>query len=50
MCMPIRHHQLTVLKDNEHHVVLDIPIDLFGAQGHAGNYMLYQTVHQKPIL
>jgi hypothetical protein len=31
-------------------IVLDIPIDLFGAQGPAGNYMLYQTVHQKPIV
>ena len=49
--MPIRHHLLAVLKDNEHHVVLlDIPIDLYDAQGPAGNYMLYQTVHQKPIV
>ena len=50
MCMLIRHHQLAVLKDNEYHVVLDIPIDLYDAQGPAGNYMLYQTVHQKQIV
>jgi hypothetical protein len=30
--------------------VLDIPIDLYGAQGPAAQYMLYQTVHQKPIV
>ena len=30
--------------------VLDIPIDLIGAQGPAGDYMLYQTVHQRPIV
>ena len=30
--------------------ILDIPIDLFGAQGPGGNYMLYQTVHGFPIV
>jgi hypothetical protein len=35
---------------NSESVILDIPIDLIGAQGPAGNYMLYQIVHQKPIV
>jgi hypothetical protein len=30
--------------------VLDVPIDLFGAQGPAGDYMLFQTVHGQPIV
>jgi hypothetical protein len=30
--------------------ILDVPIDLYGAQGPAANYMLYQTVHHKPIV
>jgi hypothetical protein len=30
--------------------VLDVPIDLYGAQGPGANYMAYQTVHQKPIV
>jgi len=29
--------------------VLDVPFDLVGAQGPASEYMLYQTVHEKPI-
>jgi hypothetical protein len=30
--------------------VMDIPIDRIGAEGPAGDYMLYQTVHEKPIV
>ena len=30
--------------------ILDVPIDLIGAQGPAGDYMLYQTRHQQPIV
>ena len=30
--------------------ILDVPVDLYGAQGPAGSYMLYQTVHQQPIV
>ncbi len=35
---------------NDSGAILDIPIDLVGAQGPAGEYMLYQTIHQKPII
>jgi hypothetical protein len=35
---------------NQKLAILDIPIDLYGAQGPAPQYMLYQTVHQKPIV
>lgn len=31
-------------------IVLDVPVDLVGAQGLGGDYMLYQTVHQKRIV
>ena len=34
----------------ERSAVLDIPIDLYGAQGPACEYMIYQTVHHKPIV
>lgn len=30
--------------------ILDVPIDLYGAQGPGGTYMLYQTVHKHPII
>lgn len=30
--------------------ILDVPIDIIGAQGPAGNYMLYQMVHKQPIV
>ena len=30
--------------------ILDLPADFYGAQGPAGTYMLYQTVHQHPIM
>jgi intracellular septation protein A len=30
--------------------ILDVPVDLYGAQGPAGTYMLYQTLHQQPIV
>ena len=29
---------------------LDVPVDLYGAQGPADEYMLYQTVHGQPIV
>ena len=48
--IPNYYFQLAAMENNENHAVLDVPIDLFGAQGPAGNYMLYQTVHQKGIL
>ena len=30
--------------------ILDVPYDLFGARGPACDYMVYQTVHQRPII
>ncbi len=30
--------------------ILDVPVDLYGAQGPAADYMLYQTIHQQPIV
>jgi len=30
--------------------ILDVPVDIYGAQGPAAIYMLYQTVHQQPIV
>jgi hypothetical protein len=37
-------------EEDQEVAILDIPIDLYGAQGPAAQYMLYQTVHQKPIV
>jgi hypothetical protein len=37
-------------EEDQELAVLDVPIDLYGAQGPAAQYMLYQTVHQKPIV
>jgi hypothetical protein len=46
--IPDYYHQLA--KDPEPQAaVLDVPIDLYGAHGPGANYMVYQTVHQKPI-
>lgn len=45
--IPDYYYQLA--NENQDGAVLDVPIDLYGAQGPAGKYMLYQTVHQKPI-
>jgi len=30
--------------------ILDVPVDLYGAQGPAAYYMLYQTIHHQPIV
>jgi hypothetical protein len=30
--------------------ILDVPYDLYGSFGPACNYMVYQTVHQRPIV
>lgn len=30
--------------------ILDVPVDVYGAQGPASEYMLYQTVHHHPIV
>lgn len=30
--------------------ILDVPVDLWGADGPGGDYMLYQTVHGQPIV
>jgi hypothetical protein len=46
--IPAYYDQLA--KENQEIAVLDVPIDLHGAQGPAAKYMLYQTVHQKPIV
>jgi len=46
--IPAYYDQLA--KEDEESAVLDVPIDLYGAQGPAANYMLYQTVHQQPIV
>lgn len=37
-------------EDDQELAVLDIPIDLYGAQGPAADYMLYQTLHHHPIV
>jgi len=37
-------------RDTGDGAILDIPIDLYGAQGPAAQYMLYQTVHERPIV
>ncbi|MBX2999069.1 MAG: hypothetical protein KF893_11215 [Caldilineaceae bacterium] len=31
-------------------VILDVPVDMIGAQGPAAEYMLFQTVHERPIV
>jgi hypothetical protein len=36
--------------DDEEFPILDVPVDLYGAQGPAANYMLYQTIHHQPIV
>ncbi len=46
--VPAYYYQLA--REDGELAVLDVPIDLYGAQGPAGDYMLYQTVHQKPIV
>ncbi len=45
--IPAYYYQLATA---ERGAVLDVPMDLYGAQGPAGEYMLYQTVHQHPIV
>jgi len=47
--VPDYYHQLASDPDPGA-AVLDVPIDLYGAQGLAINYMVYQIVHQKPIV
>lgn len=37
-------------KQKEEASILDVPVDLYGAQGPASDYMLYQTIHQQPIV
>lgn len=32
------------------HAILDLPIDLYGGAGPGGEYLLYQTIHQQPIV
>ncbi|MBN1887784.1 MAG: hypothetical protein JW850_07325 [Thermoflexales bacterium] len=44
---PAYYHQLA---QESQGAVLDVPIDLYGAQGPAADYLLYQTIHQKPIV
>ena len=46
--VPEYYYQLS--ETEEQTAVLDVPIDLYGAQGPACEYMIYQTVHQKPIV
>ena len=36
--------------ERESAAILDVPIDLIGAQGPAGNYMVYQIIHERPIV
>ncbi|MGC9396640.1 MAG: hypothetical protein ACP5J4_17485 [Anaerolineae bacterium] len=41
----------TQLADSdEEFPILDVPVDLYGAQGPAAHYMLYQTLHHQPIV
>jgi len=46
--IPDFYHQLA--QKNNDGAILDVPIDLYGAQGPAELYMIYQTVHQRPIV
>lgn len=48
--IPSFYAQLATTEDHSDAVILDVPIDLVGASGPAGEYMLFQTVHQKPIV
>jgi len=48
--IPDYYFNLGATENGPEMTVLDVPIDLYGAQGPAGNYLLYQTVHQKPIV
>jgi len=47
--IPSYYYQLAD-RDRDDGAILDIPIDLYGAQGPAARYMLYQTVHERPIV
>jgi len=40
----------TLAADPRPGAILDVPMDLHGAQGPGGEYMLYQTVHGRPIV
>ena len=46
--IPDYYYQLA--NEQQDGAILDVPVDLYGAQGPAGKYMLYQTVHHKPIV
>lgn len=46
--VPDFYYQLA--QKNDDGAILDIPIDLYGAQGPAESYMIYQTVHQHPMV
>lgn len=48
--IPPFYADLAAMDDDAALAVLDVPVDLVGAQGPAGEYMLYQTVHQRPIV
>mgnify|MGYP006291293939 CR=1 FL=1 len=43
-------YYVQLFENDQELAVLDIPIDLYGAQGPAADYMLYQTLHHHPIV
>jgi hypothetical protein len=48
--VPAFYPYLAEIENETNWAILDVPVDLIGAQGPAGEYMLYQTSHQKPIV
>lgn len=48
--IPSFYSALAEIENQTNWAILDVPVDLIGAQGPAGEYMLYQTSHQKPIV
>lgn len=48
--IPAFYAQLHADQENHQGVILDVPVDMIGAQGPAAEYMLFQTVHERPIV
>ena len=46
--VPAYYHDLA--RQDVSGAILDVPVDVYGAQGPASEYMLYQTVHHHPIV
>jgi hypothetical protein len=48
--MPKFYRRLAQQTSSQSGAILDVPYDLYGAIGPACNYMVYQIVHQRPIV